>query len=115
MNIAFGVLVLLSISSLCLFSDAVQKVKIFTMGYLYPTALPSLAFNFPALDIATRQANEIYRGQISFELKQITDKSLLTCPGFSYEATDLVSRWYYASIKGSPNDSDLIVIINPGL
>ena len=73
-----------------------------------------MAFNFPSLEIAVDDLNQIYGNRIRFELKQISDPSLKDCLRLSDEAAYLMSRFYYARNINNNNNSDLVVIIDPG-
>ncbi|OQV21848.1 hypothetical protein BV898_04062 [Hypsibius exemplaris] len=88
--ILWAVLVLTGVSS-----SSRLSVEIVTLGYLYPNAGASLAYQGPALDYASEEMQRIYGGVLDVKHTNLVDVKILNCPTLMDNADVMLSKWYY--------------------
>jgi hypothetical protein len=73
------------------------SVEIVTLGYIYPNAGASLAYQGPALDVAIEELRKTYGQSMDIKHTLLVDPKIANCPSLAENAEHMLSKWYYQS------------------
>lgn len=75
------------------------SVDIVTLGYIYPNAGASLAYQGPALDMAAEEINRTYETTMIVQHTLLVDRKILNCEMLGDNSDFMLAKWYYGRKK----------------
>ena len=88
------------------------QVDIATFGFTTKNVLASLPFAQPPIELAVEDVNSHYNGTLQFNVRFISEPSLLDCKVYSEEVSKLVAEWFYKERR--PENEALSVVVSSG-